>query len=530
MKTGNSKQGLVAALEEMDNITQVDSAYLPGQTVCVTGTKINGKFQKWRPKGRWAKNKSFESPCEALEYLTTTRQITITGKKTDEIVWDMKTENGTYNSKSFGSIDEALNHLNQLDPNEEFRLSLTSKRKVSDDFSWVIKESPSSLRNGKPLASGKGIGLLTATLNELDHKEEVSNSISVLCMSRTQDHKTWNGRYKTTWIRVDPEFPFSVDEKGTPVFQTMDLELKENEYKVCLSTQLALYDYQKKDLYPIRSEILTNLARSLSSGNIFTENTMNGVPLAQAIIVANCLLSMERIKLVYRDRTEHVKPLIGLAGKSFTLYPQTEFFSEALECCREHGDCFLENWLVTDAYTSVDVGLTQVTPSYRPYIRIYSSDLPNTPLSITAYAKIGKAKIFIASNSARHYDSLLQKGSASLFTNANGETLFDDIEKFSMKFRKLESKPIFLNEDWQKNWLADKGLLFPLMNNMSAKKRNTAVTKLQNSSIKAGWHNSAELFCTIVGLIYSSLPPLQANKQEVLFADLLDGILAACDD
>lgn len=540
-KTGKTPEGLLEELKKMGRYTQIDSAYLPGQQIAVYGTKKNGVFKRWHSKN----GRTYASPTEAIEALLPRRRIIISGAKGAKaeskysVHWKEFDADGTLLAS--GECDDPNEIIRPLQDSEKYELIIDSKKELPEDFSWRIEESPDSFKRGRSFASGKGMNLLNAALSEMD-REEVFHHLSVLCMTKSEDFKSWKDLYQTTWVKMDPELPFSIGEDGKPSFETIHLELKEDEYKVCSETNLAFYNAESDDLYPIQGNILIDLCRSLRCGGLFTDTAMNGIPIAQANVLANCLLGMDKVQLIYRSRSGNVKPLVGIAGKKFSYFPLKDFFEEALEYCRSRGNCVPERWKVQENATTLNVGLTQSTPAYKPYICIRASDLPNYPMSVTAYAKIGNANVLIFHNSARHTAEFSKDGAASLFVSKGGISLFDAVEDFGRKFKSLERKEIFLSENWlldpkkiyepskevqklfEKSWLTSDGPLSPLLDNMGAKRREKALVRLE--SISSGkLYNAADLYCRIVDLANCSLHAVIARKQESLFAELMDKLL-----
>lgn len=531
MKTGKTRQGLLEALREMNGFTQVDSAYLPGQQLTLKATKTNGAFKQWYVNDKRLRDQTFDTPEEAIAVAMGKRVVRVCGKKVaGKIVWNMSSEGAHISSNEFDSIDEAVEHLTA---DADFSLTINCHREISDDFAWEIKESSSALRSYEPFATGKGMNTLKSAIQDMDKTATVKDTLVVLCLTSSESSKTWNGLYQTTWVLLDPACPFIINKKGFPEFETINLNLKQSEYKLCIDTQLAFYDTSSKSLYPIPSKMLSPLSRVMSCGGSFTEKAMNGTPLGQAHILANNLLSMEGVQLFYRERTDKVKPLIGICGQNFCAYSQVEFFEKMLKICADNGFGTIEKWTVSDDSTTVNVGITQSTAAYKPCINLRISDLPVNPASIKAYAKIGTAQIAIFSNSAKQSNVLKKKGLESLFIDETKTvntdipwTLFDEFNVFSGKFQELEKTDIYLHEYCLSDeWVTGDGILVPILKNMGSKRRIEAIKRLQSNIRSDETYNAAILFCSVVELVFCELPPIQAWKQEILFAELLEEFL-----
>lgn len=545
MKTGKTKQGLMEALKEINGFTQVDSAYLPGQKLTLEATKTYGSFKRWRinAKTKTLRKKTFDTPEKAIAAAMGERVIEVSGRKTgDKVTWKLISDGERATNKMFDSIDEAVD---QLPDESNFSVTIHSQREISDDFVWKIKESSSALHSSESYASGKGLNMLMSAIQDLDKALTITDTLVVLCLTASQASKSWNGLYQTTWILLDPACPFIINEDGSPRFETITLNLKATEYKLCIDTQLAFYNTATKDLYPIPSDMLFPLSRVMQCGGSFTERAMNGTPLGQAHILANNLLSMGTVQLFYRERTDKVKPIIGICGRNFCEYSQIEFFENMLKLCADNGFGEIERWTVGDDATTVNVGITQFTAAYKPCISLRISDLPMNPASVKAYAKIGVAKISVFSRSEKHSKVLKEKGFESLFIDDdktvdpnNPWTLFDEFKVFANKFKKLEKSDVYLDIDWlaeqqehlNKSWIVGAGLLVPLLNNMGAKRRIEALARLKNNIQAGKTYNAAILFCNVVELIFCDLPPIYRSKQEVLFGELLENFLTMVEN
>lgn len=516
MNNGRNKESLFRELETQENLLACDQVYNPGERVNIIASVRNGRLMDPVLTKTGKKFQSVEDAVNAV--LSSNLDIKVQGAynaPTD--VWTLSANGKDYSSQETGGLIKMIESIlkDGADKGQD-SLEFSITKSISPDFRWTIEENGVAYKAPKTIERGKGSELLLSTLRSLD-KTVSSEMLTVLCLAHAPLHREWNGRIKTTWIRVDPEYPFCMDESGKPMFETMNFELDEVEYSACIETKIAFYSENTNTIYPIRAAACDSVGKLFDCSGVFKPEAMDDIPLGIALILANKIINTRTIQFLYRDRTALVKPLVSVAGSRFQRYSQVKFFDEALSLCREYGICSLDKWTITDERTSVEVSLDMPTSAYRVIIELIASDLPGSSMSASAYAVFGKTRVLLRKSSSYHTTNLSNEGAKCLFDSQNtaNSSIFDAIDAFRMAYDQLNQRLISF----------DPSVMKPLYSIIGRKKGDAVSAEI--SKIDTAVEYSADvLFSKIASSGYDGrygvLSDVQKNAASLFYANLFN--------
>lgn len=383
-------------------------------------------------------------------------------------------------------LDETTNVDSVL--NTRQKVVITAERKNGHLSNWSLMEDMDGYSGSVPYTKGVGYRTLEAALSSIDKEESFNESINVLCYLSTEPAKSWDGKIVSKWFNVSPGVPFDIKD-GKPDFQTITLELKESDYKVMMESRLALYNEFSGDIYPIRKMAFSSIGKLMDCAASF--KYLAEIPLGSALLIAERLSTVRNLKFLYRYRSENVKPLIAIAGTRYVKYSQLDFFKKALDFVSSKTICHIERWAVSDELTTINVVLDG-TAGYSIYLKIQTSDIPGTSISVSAYAKIGRGSLLLLKNSSYHWSSFEENGGVKTLFNG----MFETIDEFKENYNELAEKEVDYDGSYMANILKILG-----------KKRSSKV-----KPVESGTYMADSLLRKIVDATYSELPVKQAGE------------------
>lgn len=411
-----------------------------------------------------------------------------------------------------GSSEESLlNTVKELDSvtnidsvlNPQQQISIKATRQNGHLSNWSIMEDYNMYKTKSIQKIGSTYNSLESALKDLNKTENVDFSFSVLCYFETETTRTWDNKIISKWFNILPEFPFSIKNEN-PVFHYETLELDESEYKIMMETRLAFYNNKTNDIYPIRSVACKSIGVLMDNTSIFKH--LPDIPLGSAIILSEKLLRLKSIKFIYREKTDAIKPLIGLAGARYTQYSQYDFFNDVIKYISKKSFYDVTRWSVTDERTIMDVVVNAMNPNCKICLKVQTGDIPGAALSIMAYAIVGKTEIFIARNRSYHGEKFVKDGGVSTLFNG----IFESIEDFINRYESLDNTEILFDA-----------------NNLSALYQILGKKRSKNVPVvNSGVYEKKSLYDLILST-YCKLPEKQSGMLMRFYEHILNVILVS---
>lgn len=204
-----------------------------------------------------------------------------------------------------------------------------------------------------------------------------SDYLNVLCLLNSE----MDGEYmKMRWINLDPTYPF--DQNGN--FESLETKIHVKDYPL-FSTGMSFYDEATEIFYPITEGAYPSLSKVLDSNSVF--NKIPPIPLSPALFIAERLATRTGVTLLYRDSTESIKPVVGVAGYNYSIQSQTEFMQNCMDAIAKHWMYSLDSWNVMDNQSIVNLQL-QTLSDVDAFIRLTWNDIPGTPIKVCLYASV----------------------------------------------------------------------------------------------------------------------------------------------
>lgn len=324
---------------------------------------------------------------------------------------------------------------------EAEKLKIDCQLKNGKIVDWEINLQGMNVQ-APPYTKGKTFGELKTALDSRDVEKEmfrIEQSCDVLCYLDTSTHKH-KGKTVTRFYRLEPGYSYMLDTNGQPHFRIVSFELTDWEFERIMETRLAFY--MDGVIYPIAKQAAISVGSILDCSAAFKH--MEERPLGAALLLSEKLESSRGVKVVYRQCTALVKPIIAISKQKYVHVPQYEFFEKTYAMTAElsHIGFFdVRLWKVSDQQTTLDLMLTS-DPRYG--IEITTGDYSGIAMTINAYYIVGKCRIPIKKNSESHTQFFLTDGYNRLFEGI-GEALEEFMGRVHKNavFRKKEVKPIF---------------------------------------------------------------------------------------
>lgn len=282
-------------------------------------------------------------------------------------------------------------------------IKVVCSRKEGKLSGWSIETSTKKMKRSVPFAKGLKKDLFFRTIDTMDNEKTLFSEMDcfVLCYSRTDVSKSWDGNIVSTWIKISPYHPYDTVD-GIPRFDTMKVSLPESDFVAMMESKIAFYS--KGIFYPLKLESYSAIGKLLGCNNAFSK--IDEHMLASALLIAEKLSYLNRgVRFLYRTRSENVRPIITISGSRYTLFPQYEFFTEIFQLINADGRFGISqvsSWHVSDEETVVDLALNGKNIEYPCGITVRASDLLGNKMSLFAYVKVCGEKVILKENAISH--------------------------------------------------------------------------------------------------------------------------------
>lgn len=411
--------------------------------------------------------------------------------------------------KTGKSKEELLSTLDELDSLTNMDSVLRPKQKIyieaersgGNICNWSLREDMAAYKDSYPFKKGLKKKELLKALDSLNTEKEFDTiSCRVLCYGETDTALTWDGKIKSTWICIDPYFPFEMKD-GKPDFETVFFEMDESDYKLAMETRIAIYIPETKVLYPLKAVSYESFGKLMDCSASFKPSDKES-PLAEALLIANKISDSKQLKVIYRNTNRWIRPVIGAAGGRFHIFSQ-RWFLETVEhyvSTLTDNSFELKDWSVADQRTVVRYSFTIDDTDF--VIRAVTSDIPGQAISVSLMAQEGKADLLLKRNSSYHYENFGQTDVKNLF-----EGFAAAMKRYACCYKELAEVDIRFETN--------------MLNNVF---RILGKKKSKNIHIEEGMYNALALYSLVTEETYCTLPPKQAKELATEYAKLFFAI------
>ena len=346
------------------------------------------------------------------------------------------------------SEEELMDKLEQLDSMTKIDSVIRSGERYKLEFEkrhgkingWRIIGDTKAYQNSKPLNRGRHFNTFAEAMETLDEEKLFcmsSAAFSILCFGEMSSVKNWDGSVKSIWYKVNPFCPYEI-VKGQPRFDTLELNLKQDEVRIMLETKIAFYDEKEDILYPIREVAMASLSRLLGLPPAFYKQAEH--LLGAALVMAELLTKKLSLNILCRSKKNNIKPVIGIVTDKYKPYPQKKFISKCLGFLYENGIYDMDSWSISDELTRVNMLRMGSTIKYHTGVLIQTSDISGIAMSVTAYVKIHEQVVPLKTNAINHIVSSKDTDIKELF---NG--IFEELDRFEKEFELLSQTDIIFD-------------------------------------------------------------------------------------
>lgn len=410
------------------------------------------------------------------------------------------------NGKNFDELLQTLGNRKLMEQSvNDAPDTLTVDFQAQKIVRWKIT-SPTKANNHTLIKRGTRFDYLSQmieTLNKEVNLFEPDQFCSVLCFL---DEKKMKSGYKSRWFRIDPGVPYEITSKGQPKFNIESFQLNEREREKMMETKLAFY--HNGEIYPILKEAIPSIGSLLDCTAAFKD--MDEHQLGSAILISEKLAKKKKgIRLLYREHTGKMKPVVSICGSKFNHLDLKEIFSKIYDLVSKEHIYKVDKWFLYD--DSVQVYLEYLDETEHVGIIISAGDLPGNGVSITSYAKVNECYIPLKWNVKRHNGMFPEKNYELLMTGIESSlrTYLKDVER-------LKEESVAYTEDLLTDVYAALG-----------KKRSAALELSYQDGSK---YPAYDLFVGLVKETYTNLPEKQAGMLRKAYAGLYRGIVRKVED
>lgn len=314
------------------------------------------------------------------------------------------------------------------------KITLECVRERGKLKNWKVCINTNALCTEKPIRTGKNYSSFFNELKKLDQSETLFSQPDcyVMCYASTETTKDWKGNIDSNWILINPWDPYQIFD-GVPVFRTKKLSLSESEYQAMTETGLVFWCETTDVFYPITEIAYSSIGRLLDCTMAFQRVDQH--LLGSALLIAEKLTYRKALQIVYRQRSERVKPMVSMVGQKYHTLPQSEFFQKCLYgISTQCGVYDVAKWSVSDKNTVLDLRYPRPWNPFDFIVRIEGSDLLGKPYNLTAYADIDNLWIPLKVNRITHSADFSDDSIPALY-----EGVMDAFDEFEEKFLKMDS-------------------------------------------------------------------------------------------
>lgn len=343
------------------------------------------------------------------------------------------------------SKTELLNKLEQLDSMTKIdsviqsgTYNLEFEKRHGRIKGWRILGDTDMYPASKPRSKGRKLNTFSEAISEIEEEKAfcTSNpSFNIICFAEMSPVRNWDGKVKTLWFKVNPFYPYEL-VNGQPKFETVELELEEDDLKMALETKIAFYEESEEVVYPIREAAMKSISRLLGLPLVFCKQAEH--LLGAILVMAEVLSTKTDLRILCRDNKHNVKPVIGVLSPRYTPCPQKKFISQCLDYLYENGIYDMSEWSISDELTKVEMVKMSNSIDFQTGVLIQTSDINGIAMSVTAFAKVGNSTMQLKTNSMSHIESSHDMDISKLF-----EGIFKVLEDFENDFKKLLLSEVF---------------------------------------------------------------------------------------
>lgn len=298
---------------------------------------------------------------------------------------------------------EAVDSIETLDNlivnNDEITVKL--KRKNGKLSGWELCTPMSQLSSGIK-QKGRGLKSLEKLLNKQVFMSSLTAEMSPLIIVHcsTSECREYDGRVITTWFIIDPYEPYV--ESGDYGFDTIQIELTNEEYKLALETRIALYEANANIIYPIRKSAFPNIGKMLDCATLYFEDC----PIGVAMILAKCFedqKKMKGVRFLCLNTSKRVKPITSVVSKNYQRVSKLNFIQDFLVWLSSFGKSYtIAEWSVDNYEVIVEIILSESTRCGKNGFFLHVSDIPGWPVTVTTFRKMEGNYIYLRKTSIEH--------------------------------------------------------------------------------------------------------------------------------
>ena len=408
--------------------------------------------------------------------------------------------------------DELMKLINQMDTKSACILNDSTKIYMEIDFEedatgWKIyadKKFPN-----KVIKQGKTFNSFQEVIRNLDkvmiigeEKKFCYEEICyVLCHVITEPTK-FHGKSITYWYKITPGTPFIIDKDLQPHFEIIQLKLDDWELEQMMQIKIAFM--YEGIIYPVTKKAVNVLGTLLDCNAAFKK--IDDFQLGSAILLSEKLSYSKKLQLFYRDCSKHIRPIIGVAGRTYTKIDLEKLYREIYEKISNQHIFDADYWEIKD--TSVDLYLSLITDQ-NIGISIHAGSLPGEAISLTAYAQIKGKNIPLHTNKLHHRGSLSENYIDELYEGIEESITNYKLKEQTLLIETCEYDPSLLNE------------LTPIL----GKKRMRSIEGIPEKGERI---NGYKLFELLIEKTSFALPDKQENDKLNAYTHLLSEIERKC--
>lgn len=324
---------------------------------------------------------------------------------------------------------------------------------------WTLTENITQL---SPKRKKEGSSL--KTLYKLFEGKEVryDSSVALLAHKYTSYKKRDTDNVESDWFLIDTDCPYEETDNGVPYLRTIKLVLPKKQYRIMMETRLAVYDIDKKIIYPFLSMSSASVGKSLDAATLFKKSDSGVAGSIGAAMLLADRISRRSISLVIRDDAELFKPVLSIAGKRFTPPYPVSFYKAVCDYLSGHGLYCLDHWycdcdcIAAEFTQAGTTNMTQVTLGL----------IPGIITTVKFYKIVNGAKILLQTNKL----SRVIDGKADFSSNSTLEKIFEGITTVFNSFEKYWRSPMLDEICDTRLWLESFPKLLGKKNLMKVKK------------------------------------------------------------
>ena len=265
----------------------------------------------------------------------------------------MKNKKGGLNmvGKGKNSLFKELELINFLSDTDSIQLPDTQlhihiKKTANGLGQYVIDNNVYNPEKEIIHKQGQGLGSLKALLNDID-KDIVLNKITfVVLMCHTINPKRCtNGKIESIWVEIPIGGYYEFDDDGKLDFDEAVFEFTDEEHILMTETNLALYDYDSGNFYPVTKESLFSFGKMIEASSLFRK--LNTPPLKEALCIAEGIGEKTKIDITYKNIEGKIKPIQYVCSYKNNEISSFTFMKTLIDKTKKFDkDSYIDEWSV----------------------------------------------------------------------------------------------------------------------------------------------------------------------------------------